>query len=90
MRRSTATRRRRAWAGIMTYFVASRAKPTGCLAGAAASSASTMPLLWERRVVVRRKTTVSKVSDSSNAARVNARASAESDGSNIGSFAATA
>jgi len=90
-RSSSATRRGRALAGIMTYLRglcrSSGWRRTGV---GAASSTSTTPLEWDRRVVVRRNTGVSNSSDSSKAARVNSRASAESAGSNMGSFAATA
>ncbi len=91
MRASTSTRRTRAWPGSITYLGGFWSTPTGCLAGVMVrSTSSTTPLEWDSRVVVRRKHGVSKRSDSSNAARVNARASAGVDGSNIGSLAAMA
>ncbi len=51
---------------------------------------TTIDLPWQTRVVIRRKTGSCHCSDSSNAARRRSYASCESDGSSIGSPAATA
>jgi hypothetical protein len=64
--------------------------PVGTARGGSARSSRTTPLPWDSRVVVRSRTGVSNRSDSSNAARVNSRASSGVAGSSSGMRAARA
>src|SRR3990172_7407473 len=89
IRSSTRTWRALAFWGSMTHLDVSRTKPGGN-ATPATSPSRTVPLAWEMRVVVRRKTGVSNSSDSAKAILVNSFASSESEGSSMGILAATA